>query len=167
MKYLLPLIVLTGALSACNDDDDDARNTAPSVTAPAAQSAENTGSAIELDFNVSDDRDALSALMVSASSDNADLFPANNILVDAGTSAVTVSIVPEAVLGSATITLTVVDSEGLSSSASSSVEVTAETIEFNALARRVFDQAPNSQPQNLDILDIQEGNPSDDFADLL
>jgi hypothetical protein len=63
--------------------------------------------------------------------------------------------------------LTVVDSEGLSSSASSSVEVTAETIEFNALARRVFDQAPNSQPQNLDILDIQEGNPSDDFADLL
>jgi len=166
MKYIIPLIILTGALSACNNDDD-APNTAPSVTAPAAQSVENTGEPIALDFSVSDDRDELSLLAIDATSDNDTLFPAENINVSSAGSTVTVTLSPTQTLGTANITVNVLDSDGLSTVASSSVEVIAENIEFNALARRVFEQAPNSEPQNLDILDIQEGNPSDDFADLL
>ena len=167
MKYIVPLLMLAGVLSACSNNDDERRNQAPSVTAPAAQSVENTGAPISVDFNVRDDRDSLSVLTIEVTSDNDSLFPAENISISNAGSTVTVTLTPTQTLGTASINLNVVDTEGLSASASSSVEITAESIEFNALARRVFEQAPNSEPQNLDILNIQEGNPSDDFADLL
>jgi len=167
MKIIIPVLAIASLLSACNNDSDDRQNQSPSVTAPGLTSVQNTGDAFQLSFDVSDDYDPNSALSVSVSSDNLPVIPNDMIVTDIDTNAVTLEITPGETLGTAIVTLTVTDTEGLSTTANAEIEVIAETIEFNALARRVFDTDENDTPQNLDILDIQEGDTNDDFADLL
>ncbi len=166
-RYIF-LFILALAVSGCGGSSSRAANQPPAITDVADQVLEANTSSGVLSVTVSDDITAPAALLFAAVSDNDTLVPAAAINTAADGNIRTLTVTPTpSTLGSATITLTVRDADGLSAATSFLLTVNPQNVSFNQLLRDVFADDANAAPRDLNALQINGIENADDFTDLL
>jgi hypothetical protein len=154
MSRHIPLAILatTLFLAACSSNDrEDPRpppmgNAAPVISVITSKS-ENQDTAIgPIEFGVQDDATPANQLTVTATADGTSLFPADGLVLG-GTGAVrNLTLTPlEAATGTANITITVADAQGVTAARSFAVTVNARNASLRDTALSTFAKSETAE----------------------
>lgn len=153
MKTALAFTLALG-LAACDNNESNRNNIQgmvfedPSITTISDQSIEANETSV-VAFVVADNQSLASTLTVTASSDNQQLIPDAGLQIDGSGANRMLNITPiSELLGSANITLTVMDSDGGSASTAFTVTVAQQQLTVSEFAIQVFGDDPNGTPRN-------------------
>jgi hypothetical protein len=172
MRSLLTLTATALAVAGCGGGGYSSSPTDPPTTADAPP----TLSAIAdvtinqdtptpaIMFTVADDRTDAASLVVASSSSDPTLIPDESIVLAGGSGNRTVTITPaEAAVGSATVSLTVEDAAGLSTTRTLLVTVNAVNVAFTPWIFDTFAEGENEEARSL--LGFTLNNDSEDQPD--
>lgn len=164
-----PLIALTAtalAVAGCGggSGSSPSPDAPPSLSAIADVAVNQDTSSTAIPFAVRDDRTAAGSLTVTASSSDTTVIPVEGITLAGGGTNRTVMVTPmETAIGAATVSLTVVDAAGLSTTRSFRVTVNAVNVAFTRWTFDMFSDAEGADSRSL--LGFTLTNDSDDQPD--
>lgn len=147
-RYARTAIVLAAAaaLSACSYLDDDEDNDAPTISQIAKQTVLVDNATGALSFTVMDDDDAAANLQVLAVSSDSTLLPSTGLQLSGEGSERTITLTPASnQSGSATVTLTVIDSDGARTEMQFMLDVNRSAGSV-ALTRELYGKTAESTP---------------------
>jgi hypothetical protein len=148
---LVLLAATTRVVSACGSSGDGMQppsmaNTAPAISAISDRSVDQDTVVGPIEFSVTDAETAANQLTVAAVADGTSVFPADGLML-AGSGAVrSITLTPlEAITGTASITLTVIDGEGVKTARSFQVAVNARNASIRDWALTTFAKAESDE----------------------
>jgi predicted small lipoprotein YifL len=143
LRILAALAVTTVVVAACGGGSDGPMtppppaNVAPTVSTIGNQSADQDV-VLVVDFSINDESGA-DALAVTATADGMGLFPADGVVLSGSGSARKLTLTPlEATTGSANVTLSVADPQGLTTTRSFAVTVNAKNASIREKVYETF-----------------------------
>lgn len=162
-------ILLAGLAAGCSDSNNSAApvvNQPPTISSIMDATVPANSSAEPISFSIDDALTAAGSLTVSVSSDNETLFAGGELVVDGSGADRTLLVTPTpASLGSAIITLTVTDAEGLEAQTTFMLTVVPQQVSFDATLRTIFSGGENGDPETLNDKELTDD--ASDFNDLL
>lgn len=145
-----------------------AANQAPTITAVADQTIEANTTTGPLTVTLADDMTAAAALVLSTTSDNAQLLGPGAIQVTVNGADRAVVVTPQpSMIGVANVTLTVTDANGATATGAFMLTVNRQRVSTAQLVRDIFADPANNPPRDINALELIEDATNDDFADLL
>ena len=162
-------VLVVSLLAACgsgSSGDRQPANQAPTVSAIPATDTVANGSSLPILFTVGDEN--VDTLAISVSSDRPQLVPNDAIAVAGAGAQRTLTITPSVDMkGDAMITVIAQDTDGLSTSSSFLLTVTAEQKSMQQFARDSFSSSGDDEPALINAVEFTQDADDDDFADLL
>ena len=156
MRALFALTATALAVAGCGggggggDDDSQTPDAPPSLSAIADLTLNQDTASAAIPFDVADDRTAPGSLVVSASSSDPALVPSDGIMIGGSGGNRTVTITPaEAVAGTASVSLTVADAAGLSTTRTFLVTINAVNVAFTPWAFEMYGDPEGADPRSL------------------
>jgi hypothetical protein len=133
-----------------------AANTAPVISAITDRSA-SQDTAVTVDFGIDDRESGAGSLTVSAMADGTMPFPDDGVVLSGSGAQRTLTLTPlEAVTGTATVTLNVVDPQGAVATRSFQVTVNARDASLRDMALQTFAKGEGDEPTMLNGWTIQQ-----------
>lgn len=172
MRTALFLLALGGLLAGCGGGSSNRApiapvNAAPTVAAISDITVLGNGSD-SIAFAIDDDTTAAANLTVVATSDAEQLLPQTGLALSGTGTSRTLDLAPALdELGSAGVTVTVTDAEGLSASASFIVSVIARDVPIAQFTRDLFAVDRDAEPTLVNALMLGNDAQNDGFEDLL
>jgi len=160
----LVLFVATAlVVAACSSSNKPAveppasANSAPVVSVIAGQSGPQDTTLGPIEFGIADRESDASTLTVSAMADSASVFAADGVVLGGAGVVRTVTLTPlEAALGTATITLTVTDPQGLSATRLFQVTVNARSASVKSTTLDTFAKSQTADATSLNGYTFQQ-----------
>ncbi len=169
MTNRILFVAMVLCIAACSSDNNPPQpppNQAPTIAQVANQSIE-ANQSTPVSVNIADDQTAASQLQLVAVSDNDQLVPAAAIVINGSGATRELIITPTgASTGSAQITLTVTDAQGVSASTMFALSVVPESVSYAQFLRDVFRDDKNSVPRDVNSREFIQDAGDDVFADL-
>jgi hypothetical protein len=160
-------LVLAGCGGGGGSGDLPAVNMVPTISAVADVLVEGNGTASTM-VTVGDDQTGADNLVITVSSDAPVLLPEAGIVVATAGANRAIDLQPAIdEVGTATVTLTVTDANGLRASTQFAVTVAARDTALASLARMLFAAPRDAEPVGLNALNVIDDAQFDDFNDLL
>jgi hypothetical protein len=154
-NYIGPAVLAatTLGLAACSsgsgygDGPPPAANTAPVVAAITDQSADQDTVLGPISFGISDRETDGAALTITAAADGGSVFPADGIVLAGSGTTRTLTLTPlEGATGTANVTVTLTDPQGLSASRTFRVTVNARAASFRDATLGTFANSETDDP---------------------
>ena len=171
MRRIASVLTATALASLIGCSDGSSRpvpttDNPPSISAVPDSTVPANSAELRLAFTVDDDQTAPSSLMVSVTSDSADLFSdAGPVIAGDGSDRELVVTPAPGTVGMATITITVTDAAGQEASTSFFLAVAPERVGFGTALRTAFAADANDEPQTIN--DKEYVDDDSNFDDLL
>ncbi|HSC05474.1 MAG TPA: hypothetical protein VLD59_01455 [Steroidobacteraceae bacterium] len=155
MRSLFALTATALAVAGCGGGggyggDSPSPDAPPSMSAFADLTLAQDSSSAAIPFDIADDRTAAGSLVVSASSSNTSLIPAEGITFGGGAGSRTMTITPtEASTGRASVSVTVADAAGLSTTRTFLVTVNAVNVALTTWTFEMYKDAETAASRSL------------------
>lgn len=164
---LLFALALSGCGGGGGDRDRPVVNQPPTLGAIPDQQIDGNGS-LALTLSVADDQTGSDALALMVSSDDLTLLPAAGLVLGGSGGTRSLEITPAAdSLGTAQVSVTLSDADGLQSTQQFRVDVTAVDTPVAGFVRSLFAADENDEPALINALNLVDDAAGDDFSDLL
>lgn len=165
------LLLLALGLAGCGggggDRDRPVVNQPPTLGSIPDQQIDGNGS-LALTLTVADDQTASDALTLMVTSDDPTLFPAAGLVLGGTGGTRSLEITPTAdSLGTAQVSVTLSDADGLQNTQQFRVDVTAVDTPLAGFVRDLFAADENDDPMLINALNLVDDAAGDDFSDLV
>jgi predicted component of type VI protein secretion system len=159
--HLVLLVATTLVVAACSSNKHDTptppANAAPTISAVADKNSPQDTVVGPIDFSVADAESTSRELTVTAVADGTSLFPADGVVLGGDDSARTLTLTPlEAATGTANITLSVVDTQGVTTTRTFMVTVTAQNASVKDTTLDTYAKGESAEPTPLNGFTFQQ-----------
>jgi hypothetical protein len=140
------VVAACGSKSANDMQAPPAANTPPAVSAITDRTSDQDTVVGPIEFGITDTETTANQLTVTAAADGASVFPADGVALGGSGGVRTITLTPlEAATGTSNITLTVIDGEGLRTTRSFQVTVTARAASVRDTTLTTFAKAETDE----------------------
>jgi len=170
LSFLLSVLLLTACNKSSNPRNDFVANTPPVIGAVADQQIFADEDSTPISISISDEATTDANLIVSLNSSNQQLISNVGLIITAINNGVAeLTIRPNAdSIGQTTVTITVRDDGGFTSSVSFAVTVSAQQVAATTFIRTIFANDKDSDPVSINGIElIQDTTDESEFDDLI